>query len=245
MPTNENLKKNMKVTLGGEVWKVTGFDNISVKGVSYVTLEETLKDTIDDAEIANYGELHNWTVTTSKGDNFTLASGEKIKLLFFYKNEEKMPNFMINAPKIVKNEVEVSSAFEIEKLDDNFIQISTNDTNYPINTHLIIHIEGWEGKDYLSVPFSIVKPEDVKTSTISGAKEFYVGDTVVLTVNGANDEDFRTLALENNTATIIEKDSAARTIKLKGLSIGKNRLYSANGIFSYPFEVLSIWLGGK
>ena len=86
MPTNKNLKKNMKVTLGGETWRVTGFDSISVKGVSYVTLEETLTDQKEDIPIANASQLKNWTVTTNMGDNFAIERGgtNEIKLFFFY-----------------------------------------------------------------------------------------------------------------------------------------------------------------
>jgi hypothetical protein len=57
MPTHPNIKKNMKVTLGEETWRVTGFDSISVKGVSYVTLEETLTDEKEDIPVANYKEI--------------------------------------------------------------------------------------------------------------------------------------------------------------------------------------------
>ena len=84
MPTHPALKKNMKITLGRETWRVTGFDNISVKGVSYVTLEETLTDEREDIPIANYYELKHWTVTTSLGDNFTVSNGNNFEIYFFY-----------------------------------------------------------------------------------------------------------------------------------------------------------------
>ena len=95
MPTHPALKKNMKITLGGETWRVAGFDNISVKGVSYVTLEETLQDEREDIPIANYSELKNWTITTSLGDKVTLAHGTLFDIYFFYKNEKIMPKFTI------------------------------------------------------------------------------------------------------------------------------------------------------
>ena len=52
MPANSAIHKNHKVTLGDETWRVTGFDKISVKGVMYITLEESLKDMNDDKPIA-------------------------------------------------------------------------------------------------------------------------------------------------------------------------------------------------
>ena len=63
MPTHSKLKKNMKITLGGETWRVTGFDSISVKGVSYVTLEETLTDQKEDIPVANGYQLKKWMET--------------------------------------------------------------------------------------------------------------------------------------------------------------------------------------
>lgn len=244
MPTNEHLKKNMKVTLGGETWRVAGFDSISVKGVSYVTLEETLTDEREDIPVANHSELKNWTIITSKGDNFTVKNGEEIELQFFYKNEKIVPKFTINCSENIVIQTREVTSSEENSLSQIFATFSTQ-SSLPINAIMKVYIEGWSGDDYISVPFSMVAPEAVKTSVIVGQKEFYVGDTVVFTVKNIEDGTFNSLLLENDNAKIIEKDSAARTIKVEGIAIGKNRLYSPNGAFSHSFEILSLWLGGN
>ena len=244
MPTNEHLKKNMKVTLGGETWRVAGFDSISVKGVSYVTLEETLTDEREDIPVANHSELKNWTIITSKGDNFTVKNGEEVELQFFYKNKKIIPKFTINCSENIAIQTREVTSSEENSLPQIFATFSTQ-SSLPVSAIMRVYIEGWEGNDYIPVPFSMVAPEAVKTSVIVGQKEFYVGDTVTFIVKNIEDGTFNSLVLENNNAKIIEKDSAARTIKVKGMAIGKNRLYSPNGAFSHSFEILSMWLGGN
>lgn len=243
MPTHPTLKKNMKVSLGGEVWRVAGFDNISVKGVSYVTLEEALQDEKEDIPIANYRQLKNWTITTSLGSNFTIANGMVFDIHFFYKNEEKTPKFTIKC--LDFKEDGVTPLFSTT-IDGNKVKFISNIKQTPIETFLAVYIDGWDENDYIKVPLIIVSSSQVKTDAIIGAKEIYVGETSTFIIKGANDSDFMNLRLENdNTASIVERNNAERMIKIKGISIGTNRLYSTTGMFSYPFEVLSMWLGGN
>ena len=207
MPTHPALKKNMKITLGGETWRVAGFDNISVKGVSYVTLEETLQDEREDVPIANYSELKNWTVTTSLGDEVTLAQGTVFDIYFFYKNEKIMPKFTIKC--LDFKEDGITPLFSTQ-IDGNKVKFLSNSNQTLIKTFLAVYIDGWDGDDYIKIPVTIVSPSQVKTSVILGAKEIYVGETSVFTINGANDKDFVNIKLENNeTAKIIDRDSMA------------------------------------
>lgn len=245
MPTHPNIRKNMKITLGGETWRVAGFDNISVKGVSYITLEEAFQDEREDIPVANHSELDNWTITTVKGDNFTIENNEEIELLFSYKNEKIVPKFTIFGSENIEIAVRQETSIEKGKLDKIFVKISTSMETLPENPYLKIYLEGWSGEDYLLVPFSMVPKGQATTNSIVGPKEIYVGDVYEYIVNGANDNDFDSLKLDNNTATIIERNRTARKIKIKGVSIGKNKLSSENGLFSLSFEVLSMWLGGN
>jgi hypothetical protein len=245
MPTHPNIRKNMKITLGGETWRVAGFDNISVKGVSYITLEETFQDEREDIPVANHSELDNWTITTSKGDNFTIENNEEIELLFSYKNEKIVPKFTIFGSENIEIAVRQETPIEKGELDKIFVKISTSMEILPENPHLKIYLEGWSGEDYLLVPFSMVPKGQTTTNSIVGPKEIYVGDVYEYEVNGANDNDFDSLKLDNDTADIIYSDRSTRKIKIKGVSIGKNKLFSENGLFSLSFEVLSMWLGGN
>lgn len=241
MPTHPNIKKNMKVTLGGETWRITGFDNISVKGVSYVTLEETLTDKKEDIPVANYRELENWTVTTSLGDTPTLANGTDFEIYFYYKNKEVSPSFRIEClENIEKTETPLFST----QIIGNKIKFIANINKTPISTFLAIYMGNWDKEDYLKIPITIVSPSQVYTSVITGAKEIYVGETSIFNLRNIDDYNFNALKLENDSAKIVEKNLIERTITIQGTSIGKNRLYTPSGIYSYSFEVLSMWLGG-
>ena len=242
MPTHPNIKKNMKVTLGGETWRVTGFDNISVKGVSYITLEEALTDEREDIPIANYKEIENWSITTSLGNEPTLANGTEFFIYFYYKNKEFSPNFTIKCLEFLENGTTPLFSTEV---NGNKVKFITTTNNTLIDTFLAIYLGDWDGKDYLKIPIRIVSPSQVKTGVIVGTKELYVGETSVFTIKNINDNDFDALRLENDTAQIIEKDILKRTITIKGKSIGKNKLYTPSGVYSYSFEVFSMWLGGN
>lgn len=243
MPTNDNLKKNMKVTLGGETWRVAGFDSISVKGVSYVTLEETLTDEREDIPVANYSELKNWTVTTSLGDSITVAHGTEFEIYFYYKNEKKTPNFTIKCLDFAEDGVTPLFSTELTK---NHVRFISNTKKEYIETFLAVYLGDWNENDYIKIPLIIVTPSQIKTSVILGPKSIYVNEIGEFKVNGANDQDFANIDLENTmTAKIVEKDSITRTIKIKGLNIGKNSLCTPTKTFYYPFDILSMWLGGN
>jgi hypothetical protein len=243
MPTHPNIKKNMKVTLGGETWKVTGFDNISVKGVSYVTLEETLTDEREDIPVANYSELKNWTITTSLGDTPTLANETDFDMHFFYNNKEMTPEkFSIKSLEFLSDGI---TPLFSTIINGNKIKFISNTKETLIDTFLAVYLGDWDENDYIKIPIKIVSASQVQTSVITGTKEIYVGETSIFTVHNINDRDFLGLKLENeDSAEIIERDVITRTITIKGLSIGKNKLYLPPGIYSYSFEVKSMWLGG-
>lgn len=244
MPTHPNIKKNMKVTLGGETWRVTGFDNISVKGVSYITLEETLTDEKEDIPVANYKEIENWTITTSLGDAPTLSNGTEFFIYFYYKNKEVYPSFTVKCLDFLDDGKTPLFSIQTNK---NKVKFISNTSKTSIDTFLAICLGDWDEENYLKIPIKIVSASQVRTSVIVGPKELYVGEVSTFSIKNMGDSDFQALRLEdkNNTAEIIERDGLQRTIKIKGLSIGKNRLYTPSEIYSYPFEVLSMWLGGS
>lgn len=242
MPTNENLKKNMKVTLGGETWRVTGFDNISVKGVSYVTLEETLTDQKEDIPIANYNEINNWNITTSLGKSPTLANGTEFEIYFYYNNNKVTPKFTIKCLDFLQDNKTPLFSTEIK---GNKIKFLSNTRETLIDSFLAVYIGDWDGNDYLKIPIKIVSASQVQTSVIIGVKDIYVGETSIFTVKNIDDNDFSNLKLANDSAEIVEKNYIERTIKIKGKQIGENKLYTSSGIYSYNFNVLSMWLGGN
>jgi hypothetical protein len=234
MPTHPNIKKNMKVTLGGETWRVTGFDNISVRGVSYITLEETLTDKKEDLPIANASQLNNWTVTTSRGDNFTIMrdSTNELELFFFYNNE----------PQIVSYTILKNSLYSISQ-ENNKIFLKTTHTQG--DTSLKVVIEGWDENNYLEIPFSI---KDYSTSPLKmiGPSAVYMGETAKYTIKNVDKNGYDAVKLKNNTATLVSKalneETGDLSILVLGNSIGKNQVIIND--YSFDFEIRSLWLGG-
>lgn len=55
MQDNENIYRGARVTIKNQVWKISGMDNISNDGVSYVTLEQDYTD--ENTDLDNYGTV--------------------------------------------------------------------------------------------------------------------------------------------------------------------------------------------
>jgi hypothetical protein len=237
MPAHEKIKKNMKVTLGGETWKITGFDNISVKGVSYVTLEETFTDEKEDIPVANGHQLKRWMVTTNMGDNFTLQRQKmhELKIFFYYNNEPREIPY-----RILENEL-----YKIVTVDG--AMYLHPHTLYRGDTSLKITIDGWANEDCFEIPFSIA---DKGTSEVKfiGPEVLYVGDINTYTIKNAHYGYYLDVCLENtDNAEIVSKNLNEETeeliLDIKGLSIGKNKIIIQDQ--SYDIDVRSMWLGGR
>lgn len=236
MPTHPHLRKNMKITLGGETWRVTGFDSISVKGVSYVTLEETLTDKREDIPIANASQLKDWTVITDRGADFAVSSGSftQIELTFFYKGERKEVDY-----ELLEDD---KGLYTVAKGKDGKVTIYTKSVPTTKQTSLKIIIEGVNDKDsYFEVPFFIGYADIPLHAT--GPSEITVGEIETYTVFC-----YSKISLSNNTAEILSEKNLGngyKTIQIKGLSIGKNQILIGKEDPVFDFEVKSMWLGGN
>lgn len=236
MPTNKHLKKNMKVTLGGETWRVAGFDNISVKGVSYVTLEETLTDEREDIPIANHSELKNWAITTSLGKDFVIPiTATTLDLIFYYKNE------------IVED-----VSFSVLENDDYFAEINgksvtiTAKTRNLSKTSLKIIIGSWTEEDFIEIPFSFGSVSGLE-SAILGADIIYMGEVKEYIITNTSQEETDLIKLSNNYAKIVSKtfdeQNNQTTLKIEGIKIGTVTLEM--GDYKFTIKVQSAWLGGN
>ena len=236
MPTNKHLKKNIKVTLGGETWRVAGFDNISVKGVSYVTLEETLTDEREDIPIANHSELKNWAITTSLGKDFIIPiTATTLDLIFYYKNE------------IVED-----VSFSVLENDDYFAEINGKSVTITAKTRnlgkssLKIIIGSWTEEDFIEIPFSFGSVSGLE-SAILGADIIYMGEVKEYIITNTSQEETDLIKLSDNYAKIISKtfdeQNNQTTLKIEGIKIGTVTLEM--GDYKFPIKVQSAWLGGN
>ena len=239
MPTHSAIKKNQKVSLGGEIWRVTGFDNISVPGVSYITLEETLVDE-QDKNLIDENDFYNWSVSTNLGENFVLSSGSEneIELTFFYNEKERND---------VKFSILEDENFETFIVSENKISLKIND-NFVGKSSINLQLEGWEEK-IISIPFSAAA-RIVETIAIVGPKTIYMGDTVEYSFESLSQIEFESISLSNSNAKITERNWDNKKIKVYGQKIGKSQLKvleeGTDVEVTFDFEILSAWLrGGK
>lgn len=78
---NENLKRDLRINIQDETWRVCGYDKISIPGVMYVTLEE---DFVQKAEYANEEELNKWSIISEQGYEITSSGKQFIQFYCSY-----------------------------------------------------------------------------------------------------------------------------------------------------------------
>lgn len=87
---NEELKRDSRINIQDETWRVCGYDKISIPGVMYVTLEE---DFVQKAEYANEEELEKWSIISEQGYEITSSGKQFIQFYCSYNgvlNNEKL-----------------------------------------------------------------------------------------------------------------------------------------------------------
>ena len=248
MPYNEHIKKNHKVTLGGETWRVTGFDKISVKGVMYLTLEESLTDVNDDNPIANSNELENWTFTTNQGNNFEIGTENnwQVHCIYSYYKEDQI------------NDI------ELELVPDEHLLITDIDIKaYRSGQYLSLNkVPSYVGPAKIDIKFKnsqkivgTINCTCVNRSVVSnapailGPEDIYMESTAVYSLPNVNAAALTNAVIADETIAEIKKtDLSAKTITVKGLNIGTTLLsvpISDTFTLSKAISVQSIWLGGK
>lgn len=89
---NEDLKRDLRINIQDETWRVCGYDKISVPGVMYVTLEE---DFVQKAEYANEEELEKWSIISEQGYEITTTGKQFIQFYCSYNGSLTNEKLMI------------------------------------------------------------------------------------------------------------------------------------------------------
>jgi hypothetical protein len=251
MPYNEHIKKNYRVTLGGETWRVTGFDKISVSGVMYLTLEETLQDINDDMPVVNTEEYNNWSFVFEDGKVTVNAAHEFYghRILAYYKQE--LRNDVVLEISYDNTFIKVVGNLK-NYTPDQEIRISRNPVpNQPDHVDLKIRIKGAQSPFEYKLPVYIVGGTgNIKDYGIIGPANIFMGDIVDYAVKYddiLHPPTILSAAATTTNISILGIDHETNIITVKGLEIGTTVLSveSTVGSMQYPIEVLSLWLGGK
>lgn len=233
MPYHEKIKKNIKISLGGETWRVTGFDNISVKGVSYLTLEEVFQDEYDDVPFANQSDFENWEVISSLGKNFTVQRGKEfsVDLKFFYKDKAASPSFSC----------EENENYSCRR-EENTLTITPNST-FLGDTSIKIMLAGWNDR-YLEIPF-IVATQSGEELQIIGLNTIKLNQSQTYEIKDIEKTQFDKIQISNNLNLIestYQEEYRKATITLRGIEMGEGSISIED--YDFSIEVVSPWVGG-
>ena len=250
MPYNEAIKKNHRVTLGGETWRITGFDKISVSGVMYLTLEEALTDENDDAPVANYDEYENWAFSFHTGkilEDDNSAHMDDVCIYAYYKEEKIKPDNPIRF-EISCNDPLVSGA-NIDNYQSGSPLSIHNTAAFSSVTDIPIYIKVKGAPDNTKKELIFrIKPElQANRIGISGPDIIHMGDKVEFVATSSIVHD---LSIDNEDCCEIvsqEVKDYKLHITILGKKIGKATLSGVSyGVsISKEIEVISLWLGGK
>lgn len=253
MPADVSIKKNNKVTIGGETWRITGFDKISVNGVMYITLEEYLTDKNDDIPVAGRDESANWYITTDLGENFELDTHTETQVTFtaFYKQESRIGERTVEIEPIpTERDVPDYIPFEVISLNEDgkfysgepFIINPTHARGWPITiARLRVQIKGQEetAQDF-DFTFKSIQPQT--KIGIVGPDVITMGQEVTYTITGT---DTINPTLSDTTCAQIDTDkSIGNKVVILAKEIGTTIL-DINSQAQLPIEIQSFWLGGK
>ena len=222
MPYNEAIKKNHRVTLGGETWRITGFDKISVSGVMYLT---------------NIGDYGNWSFIFDTGISFVLAPNQNTtRLLAYYNQIEKTDVKLILKSKEKKFTISPEVYLPGQQL---IFTKNQNGTDF-----LQITIQGREEWVW-EMPITITpvpQPIGFKQS-ILGPQTIHMGDIVQYNYVSST-LDRPSFSVNNDCLEIKGIDTEHQIVTVEGKNIGTSLLNMNDGA-TLQIEVISLWLGGK
>ena len=237
MPYNEAIKKNHRVTLGGETWRITGFDKISVSGVMYLTLEEALTDVNDDHPVANTDEYKNWSFTFDCGEELHLienASPITTTICGYYHQTERTDISLIVRSK--DPHIDISGKLKNYHPGD---PLQFTAITGATNTDLVLQIKNADFDYQYELPIYV---DSVSNQGIVGPDVIHMGDVISYTITGV--EVTNATAVPTTIASV--KSFSENTIQVEGLNIGQVSLIinpEATQL-SKEINVVSIWLGG-
>lgn len=258
MPTQPTLHKNHKVTLGEETWRVTGFDKISVSGVMYVTLEESLTDKTDDKFPANKIEKENWSIVSRQGNPFEINATEDFSLVMFdayYKNEVKIVNIV---PTITTGTeffgVATTTSTVPFKSGQPFYITQNSSGSHEGGLQIFIKSDNEGESNKFDFSFTSVSNVEIPI-TIAGPRTIYVGDTIEYTVQNATTTITSAKILSADSREPIDQSFAVitaindnnKTLTIKAKDIGKIILSvpQENITVEQEIDIQSMWLGGN
>ena len=246
------IKRNLRTNIRGQVWKITGIDNISNDGVSYITLEQDYTDEIDN----------NYHLPTDDDVIEGIADGYKLDYWNFNTSLKEYEVEGLEYPLIkIKKGVEMPISFESfyfnEKTTEE-LEIINNNEDYFIykeKERSIIGIKETEEPVYLTVrlknypdiqkTFAVeVNNTAVEEFTIEGPARLKLGIPTIV----YSKKPFRVEENKLVKTNILDKsEEGFYRVQLTCSELGDitiNFVSENDEKFSQTYPVESPWIGG-
>lgn len=235
MASNPSLEKTANIMIENEAWKVSGIDKISVPGVYYITLEETIANK-EDTDLANEESLEYWTIETNYGTNFEVGT-QQINIVF-------TPYYFNN------NRNEENIIFEISDMNSSFDFIIDKNT---IKTSLINYVEGATATITARIERLPEKTFSFKISAFNGTVHYppyLFGPSIIKSIGKVTygDADYtKNIVISKNNLFKINDISSGITIDPQ--EIGEDSIIVKDSstldiITERDISIKSIWIGG-
>lgn len=223
---NETIKRDLRINISGETWRVCSFDKISVPGVMYVTLEE---DYVQKTVMAGEENLKLWSITSSQGDELVITANSGITIDFYCSYNGVLVDEDIELScdnpnvKIVKtnfNQYKITGAATTANITATLKHAPVVTQSF--NLTITENDENW---------IAIIGPNQIKVlQTLEYELATSLSD---YTVNIESENDcFKIERIEGNK------------VYIQGINIGKdNILITHDGVtYSTPINVISPWM---
>ena len=223
---NETIKRDLRINISGETWRVCGFDKISVPGIMYVTLEE---DYVQKTVMAGEENLKLWSITSSQGDELVVTANSDIKIDFYCSY----------------NGVLVDEDIELSCDNPNIQIIKTNFNQYKITgTATTANVVAkLKHAQMVTQFFNLTITENNENwIAIVGPNQIKVLQTLEYELATSLSDYAVNIESENNCFKIERVEG--NKVYIQGINIGKdNILITHEGVtYSTPINVISPWM---
>lgn len=222
---NDDLKRDLRINISDETWRVVGYDKISIPGVMYVTLEE---DFIQKTKYANQEELTKWNIISEQGYDISIPNKSYVQFYVSYDgvlNNEKIL-FDSNDNIKIKCDKNNINRFMFEG-DIGTVQLTAYIAAAPlVKQNFTINITE-DKTDWIA----IIGPNQIKlmqTVEYELNSSFINKDFEILSING----NFKVNRIDGNK------------VYIQGINIGQDNIVIVSNETTYttPINIISPWM---
>ena len=258
MQDNEEIKRGVRINIGGIVWKISGYDNVTNDGVNYVTLEQDYFDESRDEKVHLDSEpsyqdgladgiyKEKWTFDSDTREEIDENDNKWIQI---NKNETKPISFYASY-----FNKETQRDYEVEVEDSTVLKYNFEERSFTGlaegNTKVIVRLV--DSPDIEGIFYFQVLPveSEINTFSVEGAARIKCGIPEVFTstvpfklLNNATEDKLVVKDLNK----ITKNNKELYGLEITASQITKNLVlnFSGNGqTYDKIVNVESPWIGG-